>query len=66
MQLEQKNILIVIKEKDIIIADKDKQIEALKIELAKKQSIIDNDSTNSGLPTSKTPIGKKKYIPNCR
>lgn len=46
--------------------EKDKQIEALKIELAKKQSIIDNDSTNSGLPTSKTPIGKKKYIPNTR
>lgn len=46
--------------------EKDKQIEALKKELAKKQAIIDNDSTNSGLPTSKTPIGKKKYIPNTR
>ena len=30
------------------------------------QSVIDNDSTNSGLPTSKTSIGKKKYIPNSR
>lgn len=46
--------------------EKDKQIETLKMELAKKQSIIDNDSTNSGLPTSRTPIGKKKYIPNTR
>lgn len=48
------------------LSEKDKQIEALKRELAKKQAIIDNDSTNSGLPTSKTPIGKKKYIPNTR
>lgn len=63
---QTKEYIIIIKEKDEIIADKDKQIEALKIELAKKQSIIDNDSTNSGLSTSKTPIGKKKYIPNCR
>lgn len=46
--------------------DRDKQIEALKEKIAKMQSIIDNDSTNSGLPTSKTSIGKKKYIPNTR
>ena len=48
------------------LQDKDKQIEALKAELAKMQSKLDNDSTNSGLSTSKTPIGKKKYIPNSR
>ena len=29
-------------------------------------SILDNDSTNSGLPTSKTPLNKKKHIPNSR
>lgn len=27
---------------------------------------MDNDSTNSGIPTSKTAIGKRKYIPNTR
>lgn len=48
------------------IKDKDKQIEALKKEVAKLQSKLNNDSTNSGLPTSKTPIGKTKYIPNTR
>lgn len=48
------------------INEKDKQIETLKIELARMQSKMDNDSTNSGLPTSKTPIGKKKFIPNSR
>jgi len=46
--------------------DKEKQIEALKATIAKIQSKLDNDSTNSGLPTSKTPLGKKKYIPNTR
>ena len=46
--------------------EKDKQIEALKKEIAKMQSIMDNDSSNSGIPTSKTAIGKKKYIPNTR
>ena len=54
----------IIEEKDRIIEEKDKQILALKVELSKKQSLLDNDSTNSGTPTSKTPIGKKKYIPN--
>lgn len=29
-------------------------------------SILNNDSTNSGLPTSKTPLNKKKHIPNSR
>ncbi len=56
----------IIEEKDRIIEEKDKQILALKVELSKKQSLLDNDSTNSGTPTSKTPIGKKKYIPNTR
>ena len=48
------------------IKEKDKEIEALKKKIAQMQSIMDNDSTNSGLPTSKTAIGKKKYIPNTR
>lgn len=48
------------------IDEKDKQIEALKEQIARMQSAIDNDSTNSGIPTSKTAIGKKKYIPNTR
>lgn len=45
---------------------KDKEIERLKIELAKATSKLDNDSTNSGLPTSKTPLNKKKLVPNTR
>ena len=46
--------------------DYESQIEALKKELIKKQMIIDNDASNSNIPTSKTPIGKKKHIPNTR
>ena len=48
------------------LQEKDKIIDALKLKLAKMQAQLDNDSSNSGLPTSKTAIGKKKYIPNCR
>lgn len=48
------------------LTEKDKQIEALKATIAKMQSQMNNDSTNSGLPTSKTAIGKVKYIPNTR
>lgn len=42
-----------------IINEKDKEIERLK-------SLLNNDGTNSSLPTSQTPINKKKVIPNTR
>lgn len=41
------------------IADLKKQIEQLR-------SVLNNDSTNSGLPTSMTPLNKQKLIPNSR
>lgn len=37
----------------------EKQIDGLR-------SVLNNDSTNSGIPTSKTPINKDKRIPNSR
>ena len=46
--------------------DKDKQIEALKEEICRLKAQIDHDGTTNGIPTSKTPIGKKKVIPNTR
>lgn len=49
-----------------VIKDQAAEIDALKRELAKVHSIIDNNSYNSGLPTSKTKIGEKKYVPNTR
>ncbi len=30
------------------------------------KSVLNNDSTNSGIPTSKTPLNKNKKIPNSR
>lgn len=42
------------------------QINALTNALLKEKSKADNDGTNSGTPTSQTPINKKKRIPNSR
>ena len=48
------------------IKEKDEEIKALKLEIAKLTSKLNNNSLNSGIPTSKTAIGEKKYIPNTR
>lgn len=48
---------------DKIIEDK---VISLTIEADHLKSVINNDSTNSGLSTSKTPISKNKRIPNSR
>lgn len=62
------------------MAEKDKTIEALKkelIETLKKLNLttyerdqylskLNMDSTNAGIPTSQTPINKKKIVPNSR
>lgn len=45
--------------KDILIAEQQKEIERLK-------AILNLDGTNSGLPTSRTPLNKNKVIPNSR
>lgn len=42
-----------------IIDEKDKEIARLK-------ALLNVDGTNSGIPTSQTPINKKKIIPNTR
>lgn len=42
-----------------IIMDKDKEIARLK-------ALLNMDGTNAGIPTSQTPINKKKVIPNTR
>ncbi len=47
-------------------AEKDKQIAALKEEICRLQARIDHDGTTNGIPTSQTPAGKKKVIPNTR
>ena len=64
-QLEHKHSS-ELKAKDCIINDKDQQIDSLKREVAKLTAVLNNNASNSGIPTSKTPIGKLKHIPNSR
>ena len=45
--------------KDTVIIDLTKEMERLK-------ALLNIDGTNSGIPTSSTPINKKKVIPNSR
>jgi transcription elongation factor Elf1 len=40
--------------------------EALKKEIMRLNGYLNMDGTNSGIPTSKTPLSKKKVIPNSR
>ena len=47
-----------------IISEKTKLIDELQRENERLKAISNNDGTNSGIPTSQTPIGKKKVIPN--
>lgn len=57
------------KERDELKAykvEQDKQIEALKEELCKLKAQIDHDGMTNGIPTSQTPMEKKKVIPNTR
>ncbi|MDO5139652.1 MAG: transposase, partial [Oscillospiraceae bacterium] len=42
------------------------KIEALSNEVARLTAIIERDGTTTGISTSKTPIDKKKVIPNSR
>ena len=42
------------------------KIQALSNEVARLHAILNNDGTNSGTPTSRTPLNKKKVVPNSR
>lgn len=51
---------------DDLVKDVLKENEKLKTENISLKKILNNDSNNSGIPTSKTPISKDKRIPNSR
>ena len=64
---------VIIEEKDKIIEAQNKKIIELLNQLNLTQyerdmylSKLNNDGTNSGIPTSQTPINKNKVIPNSR
>ena len=44
----------------------DAKIKALSDEVARLTALLNRDGTNTGLPTSKTPLNKQKVIPNSR
>ena len=46
--------------------DADAKIKALTDEVARLTALLNRDGTNTGIPTSKTPLNKKKVIPNSR
>ena len=48
------------------LRDRDRTIRELEVELQHERALRDHDGNNTGLPTSQTPIGKKKRIPNTR
>ena len=49
-----------------LLDDKDKQLEEKDKEIARLKALLNIDGTNAGIPTSRTPINKKKIIPNTR
>jgi transcription elongation factor Elf1 len=48
------------------LTEKDEIIKALSAELARAMAFLGRDGANTGTPTSRTPIGKTKVIPNSR
>jgi len=67
--LLQKNLQaeLELKEKhEVELTVKTAENEALKKEVLRLNALLNIDGTNSGTPTSKTPISKKKVIPNSR
>lgn len=49
-----------------LLDQKDKKIEEQDREIARLRALLNIDGTNAGIPTSQTPINKKKVIPNSR
>lgn len=62
----ESRLQLVLGESSVQNEDLNAQISALKEALLKEKAKADNDGTNSGTPTSQTPYGKKKHIPNSR
>lgn len=47
-------------------AEAEARIKALSDEVARLTALLNRDGTNTGIPTSRTPLSKKKVIPNSR
>lgn len=49
-----------------LLDEKDKKIEVQNKEIVRLKALLNIDGTSAGIPTSQTPINKKKVIPNTR
>ena len=67
LENKEKNTENRIKEAvDKATEDLQKQLKEKDAEIALLRAQLNNNSSNSGIPTSRTPIGEKKKIPNTR
>ena len=48
------------------LAEKDAIIKELQNRLAHAEALLNHDGSNTGTPTSQTPLNKNKVIPNSR
>ena len=55
-----------IKEVHNKLSEKDEEIKKRDLEIERLKVLLNMDGTNHGIPTSMTPINKKKIIPNTR
>ena len=65
LEIEEKYIA-QLKEKEEDASKKDAVIQELTAKLAHAEALLNRDGSNTGTPTSQTPHGKKKRIPNTR
>lgn len=60
---KERKMLETLKEKEI---EHEKLLREKEYEIARLKALLNIDGTNHGIPTSMTPIHKKKVIPNTR
>ncbi len=61
---EQRRLEKIVEKKENIVQDLKNKNAELQREIERLKAIQNNDGTTSGIPTSMTPIGRKKVIPN--
>lgn len=61
---EQRRLERIVNKKENQVNELENQNKELMREIERLKAIQNNDGTTSGIPTSMTPIGKKKVIPN--
>lgn len=59
-------IASIIKDYEEQLAEKDAIIKQLANKLAHAEALLNHDGSNTGTPTSQTPVNKNKIIPNSR